>query len=159
MVSTHFFFFHIVSFYLSLSSSSMMSSEGGSDSGKKALSWGRVNEKQLKDWHKTYRILDDIEFIVRVDDPSLGCVALNQAVMAAGLRLPFPKIVRKFLCEWRIAPTQFCPSGWRILIGFIILWDQLGFHRPLVLEFNSLYSFKVDGKKSGWWYAFVKAKT
>ncbi|KAL2542610.1 Plus3 domain-containing protein [Abeliophyllum distichum] len=156
----------------------MMSSEGGSDSGRKALSWGRgqeeeaevsgdreagsealVNEKQLKDWHKTYRILDDIEFIVRVDDPSLGCVALNQAVMAAGLRLPFPKIVRKFLCEWRIAPTQFCPSGWRILIGFIILWNQLGFHRPLVLEFNSLYSFKVDGKKLGWWYAFVKAKT
>ncbi|KAL2542370.1 Uncharacterized protein Adt_03348 [Abeliophyllum distichum] len=56
---------------------------------------------------------DDIEFIVpdpddRADDPPLGCVALNQAVLAAGLRLPFPR---------------------------------------------------SDGKRSGWWYASVKAKT
>ncbi|KAL2490650.1 Uncharacterized protein Adt_26278 [Abeliophyllum distichum] len=70
----------------------------------------KVNERQLREWHQTYRISDDIEFIVpspnnRADDPPLGCVALNQAVLAVGLRLPFPRIVRKFLREWRIAPT------------------------------------------------------
>ncbi|KAL2461718.1 Plus3 domain-containing protein [Abeliophyllum distichum] len=91
-----------------------------------------VNEKQLRDWHEAYRVPDDIEFVVpgpsdRADDPPLGCVALNQAVLAAGLRLPFPRI--------------------------------LGFPRPSVKEFNSLYSFKSDGKRSGWWYASVKAKT
>ncbi|KAL2542844.1 Uncharacterized protein Adt_03822 [Abeliophyllum distichum] len=120
-----------------------------------------VNEKQLRDWHRIYRIPDDIEFFIpgrndRADDPSFGCVALNQAVLAAG---PFPRIVRKFLREWRIAPTQLCPNNWRIMIGFLILWDQLGFSRPSVREFNSLYSFKSDGNKSGWWYASVKAKT
>ncbi|KAL2498873.1 hypothetical protein Adt_24423 [Abeliophyllum distichum] len=57
-----------------------------------------VNEKQLTDWHRTYLILDEIEFFVpgpndRVDDLLLGCVALNQAVLAASLCLPFPKIV------------------------------------------------------------------
>ncbi|KAL2493074.1 Plus3 domain-containing protein [Abeliophyllum distichum] len=123
-----------------------------------------VNEKQLRDWHQAYRVPDDIEFVVpgpndRADDPPLGCVALNQAVLAAGLRLPFPRIVRKFLGEWRIAPTQLCPNGWRIMIRFFILWEQLGFPRPSVKEFNSLYSFKSDGKRSGWWYASVKAKT
>ncbi|KAL2498902.1 Plus3 domain-containing protein [Abeliophyllum distichum] len=123
-----------------------------------------VNEKQLTDWHKMYMIPDEIEFFVpgpndRADDPPLGCVALNQAVLAAGLRLPFPRIVRKFLREWGIAPTQFCPNGWRILLGFLILWDQLGFPRPSVGEFNSLYSFKSDGKRSGWWYASVKPRT
>ncbi|KAL2532194.1 Plus3 domain-containing protein [Abeliophyllum distichum] len=123
-----------------------------------------VNEKQLRDWHEAYRVPDDIEFVVpgpsdRADDPPLGCVALNQAVLAAGLRLPFPRVVRKFLREWGIAPTQLCPNGWRILIGFFILWEQLGFPRPSVREFNSLYSFKSDGKRSGWWYASVKAKT
>ncbi|KAL2492254.1 Uncharacterized protein Adt_27882 [Abeliophyllum distichum] len=87
-----------------------------------------VNEKQLRDWHRTYRIPDEIEFFVpgpndQVDDPSLGCVALNQVVLTTGLRLSFPRIVRKFLYEWGIAPTQLCPNGWRILIGFIILWD------------------------------------
>ncbi|KAL2504617.1 Uncharacterized protein Adt_20238 [Abeliophyllum distichum] len=106
-------------------------------------------------------ILDDIEFFVpgpngRANDLSLGCVALNQAVLAAGLRLPFLRIVRKFLREWRITPTQLCSNGWRILIGFLILWNQLGFPHPSAREFNSLYSFKSDGKRSGWWYASVK---
>ncbi|KAL2457606.1 Plus3 domain-containing protein [Abeliophyllum distichum] len=122
-----------------------------------------VNEKQLTDWHRTYMIPDEIEFFVpgpndRADDLPLGCVALNQAVLAAGLRFPFSRIVRKFLHEWRIAPTQLCPNGWRILLGFLILWNQLGFPRPSPMEFNSLYSFKSDGKRSGWWYASVKAK-
>ncbi|KAL2518875.1 Plus3 domain-containing protein [Abeliophyllum distichum] len=122
------------------------------------------SEKQLWEWHRTYRIPDDIEFFVlgpndRANDLPLECVTLNQAMLATGLRLPFPRIVRKFLCEWRIAPTQLCPNGWRVLIGFLILWDQLGFSRPSAREFNSLYYFKSDGKKSGWWYASVKAKT
>ncbi|KAL2458519.1 Uncharacterized protein Adt_45885 [Abeliophyllum distichum] len=122
-----------------------------------------VNEKQLTDWHRTYMIPDEIEFFVpgpndRADDLPLGCVALNQAVLAAGLRFPFSRIVRKFLREWRIAPTQLYPNGWRILLGFLILWNQLGFPRPSPMEFNSLYSFKSDGKRSGWWYASVKAK-
>ncbi|KAL2492455.1 Plus3 domain-containing protein [Abeliophyllum distichum] len=111
-----------------------------------------------------YRILDDIEFVVpgpddRADDPPLGTVTLNQAILATGLRFPFPRVVRKFLQEWRIAPTQLCPNGWRILIGLLVLWDQLGFPRPSIGDFHSLYSFKSDGKRSGWWYASVKAKT
>ncbi|KAL2535061.1 Uncharacterized protein Adt_08412 [Abeliophyllum distichum] len=123
-----------------------------------------VNEKQLADWHRMYSVPVEIEFIVpgpndRADDPPLGCVALNQAVLAAGLRLPFLRIVRKFLREWGIAPTQFCPNGWRILLGFLILWDQFGFPRPSVGEFNSLYSFKSNGRRSGWWYASVKPRT
>ncbi|KAL2470247.1 hypothetical protein Adt_38383 [Abeliophyllum distichum] len=89
-----------------------------------------VNEKQLKDWHRTYMIPDEIEFFVPglndwADDLPLGCVVLNQVVLAAGLRLLFPSIVRKFF--------------------------YLEFSRPLAREFNSLYSFKSDGKRSGWW--------
>ncbi|KAL2525040.1 Uncharacterized protein Adt_10094 [Abeliophyllum distichum] len=123
-----------------------------------------VSEGQLREWHQMYRVPDDVEFIVpgpddRADDPSLGTVALNQAILAAGLRLPFPRVVRKFLREWGIAPTQLCPNGWRILIGLLVLWDQLGFPRPSIGDFHSLYSFKSDGKRSGWWYASVKART
>ncbi|KAL2517219.1 Uncharacterized protein Adt_13466 [Abeliophyllum distichum] len=96
-----------------------------------------VNEKQLADWHRIYMVLGKIEFFVpgpndRADDPTLGCVALNQVVLATGLRLPFPRIVRKF---------------------------YLGFPRPSVRELNSLYSFKSDGKRSGWWFTSVKPKT
>ncbi|KAL2457400.1 Uncharacterized protein Adt_46371 [Abeliophyllum distichum] len=77
-----------------------------------------VSEGQLREWHQMYRVPDDVEFVVpgpddRADDPPLGTVALNQAILAVGLRLPFPRVVRKFLREWRIAPTQLCPNGWR----------------------------------------------
>ncbi|KAL2471044.1 Uncharacterized protein Adt_39180 [Abeliophyllum distichum] len=113
-----------------------------------------VSEGQLREWHQIYRVPDDVEFVVpghddRADDPPLGAVALNQAILAAGLRLPFPWVVRKFLREWRIAPTQLCPNGWRILIGLLVLWDQLGFSRPTIGDFHSLYSFKSDGKRFG----------
>ncbi|KAL2527657.1 Plus3 domain-containing protein [Abeliophyllum distichum] len=123
-----------------------------------------VSEGQLREWHQIYRVPDDVEFVVPgpgdwADDPPLGAVALNQAILAAGLRLPFPWVVRKFLREWGIAPTQLCPNGWRILIGLLVLWDQLGFSRPTIGDFHSLYSFKSDGKRSGWWYASVKART
>ncbi|KAL2476110.1 Plus3 domain-containing protein [Abeliophyllum distichum] len=123
-----------------------------------------VSEGQLREWHQMYRIPDDIEFVVpgpddRADDLPLGSVALNQAILAAELRLPFPRVVRKFLREWGITPTQLCPNGWRILIGLLVLWDQLGFPRPSITDFHSLYSFKSDGKRSGWWYASVKVKT
>ncbi|KAL2534464.1 hypothetical protein Adt_07815 [Abeliophyllum distichum] len=37
--------------------------------------------------------------------------------------------------------------------------DQFGFPCPSVGEFNSLYSFKSDGRRSGWWYASVKPRT
>ncbi|KAL2454314.1 Uncharacterized protein Adt_48186 [Abeliophyllum distichum] len=123
-----------------------------------------VSEGQLREWHQIYRVPDDVEFVVpgpsdRADDPPLGAVALNQAILAAGLRLPFSWVVRKFLREWGVAPTQLCPNGWRILIGLLVLWDQLGFSRPTIGDFHSLYSFKSDGKRSGWWYASVKART
>ncbi|KAL2471570.1 Uncharacterized protein Adt_39706 [Abeliophyllum distichum] len=45
------------------------------------------------------------------------------------------------------------------MIGFLILWNQLGFPCPSVRKFNNLYSFKLDRKRSGWWYASVKTKT
>ncbi|KAL2506527.1 Uncharacterized protein Adt_22148 [Abeliophyllum distichum] len=52
----------------------------------------KVSEGQLREWHQMYRVPDDIEFVVpgpndRADDPPLGTVALNQAILAAGLRL------------------------------------------------------------------------
>ncbi|KAL2492484.1 Disease resistance protein RPP8 [Abeliophyllum distichum] len=80
-------------------------------------------QKQLRDWHRAYMIPDDVEFIVpgpddRADDPFLGSAALNQAMLAAGLCLPFSRIIKKFLQECGIAPTQLCPNGWMTTVGF-----------------------------------------
>ncbi|KAL2532340.1 hypothetical protein Adt_05691 [Abeliophyllum distichum] len=45
--------------------------------------------------------------------------------------------------------------------GEVISWgrDQEEEEATSVREFNSLYTFKSDGKRSGWWYASVKVKT
>ncbi|KAL2480454.1 hypothetical protein Adt_33420 [Abeliophyllum distichum] len=100
-----------------------------------------VNEKQLRDCHRIYKVPDDIEFFIpgpndQADDPLLGCMALNQAVLAAELRLPFPRIVRKFLREWRIAPTQLCPNSWRRKLGLVRKKERspLGDQEPSVRQ-------------------------
>ncbi|KAL2497711.1 Uncharacterized protein Adt_23261 [Abeliophyllum distichum] len=155
-----------------------MSSEVGSDSGREAMSWCRGQEEESS-LGRMVEEIDDDEVLSPVPLTSVPPMSRSPqqtgvsggaggrplgrremeaesgqrtapAMLAAGLRLPFPRIVRKFLREWGIAPTQLCPNGWRILLGFLILWDQLGFPRPSVREFNSLYSFKSDEKRSGW---------
>lgn len=79
----------------------------------------------------------------------MGCVALNSAIFQAGLRLPIPKVIRKFLSSWGIAPTQLCPNGWRTMIATLILWDRLGNLELTVEQFNSLFTFKEDEKNMG----------
>ncbi|KAL2527502.1 Uncharacterized protein Adt_12556 [Abeliophyllum distichum] len=78
---------------------------------------------------------------------------------AAGLHLSFPRIVKKFLREWRIAPTQLWPQWLEDYDRFSHSVGPARLIPSLVREFNSLYSFKLDRKRSGWWYAPVKAKT
>ncbi|KAL2497990.1 hypothetical protein Adt_23540 [Abeliophyllum distichum] len=80
------------------------------------FSYFEVGTKQLMDWHMIYRIPDNIELFIlspddQADDLSLDCVALNPVMLDAGLYLFFLRIIKKFLKEWGIAPTQLCPNG------------------------------------------------
>lgn len=40
-----------------------------------------------------------------------------------------------------------------------MLWDRLGNRELAVEQFNSLFTFKEDGKNSGWWYTSVRPRT
>lgn len=118
----------------------------------------------LASWRAKYTIPSSVVMIIpepydRADTPPEGCVALNSAILQAGLRLPFPRVIRKFLSSKGIAPTQLCPNGWRTLIATLILWNQMGNPELSVQQFDSLFTFKEDGKNSGWWYTSVRPRT
>jgi hypothetical protein len=52
-------------------------------------------------------------------------VTLIERMFMAGVRLPFPKIVREVNVFLDIAPSQIAPSGWRYVIASSILRQQV----------------------------------
>lgn len=75
-----------------------------------------VTSDMLVGWRSKYGIPSLVELVVpepsdRVDVPPIKCVALNSAILSAGLRVSFPRIMRKLISFWDIAPTQLCPNG------------------------------------------------
>lgn len=118
----------------------------------------------LANWRAKYSILSTIEMIIpepsdRADALAMDCVALNSAILQAGLRLLFSRVIRKFHSSWGIALTQLCPNGWRTPIATSILWHQSGNPELTVEQFNSLFTFKENGKDLGWWYTSVRPRT
>lgn len=64
----------------------------------------------LASWEAKYSIPSSVERVVlepsdRADAFLVRCVALNLAILRAGLRLYFPRVILKFLPFWGITPT------------------------------------------------------
>ncbi|KAF7134714.1 hypothetical protein RHSIM_Rhsim08G0029200 [Rhododendron simsii] len=84
-----------------------------------------------------------------------GEVCLYESAFHAGLRLPFPPVVRALLARLCLSPGQLHPNAWRILFGVIILWEEeLGEEaRPLTVdEFLYCYMPKASSEGRGWWF-------
>ncbi|KAL2486318.1 putative abhydrolase domain-containing protein [Abeliophyllum distichum] len=75
----------------------------------------------------------------RVGYPPLGCISLNQVMLAVGLYFPFHIIIRKFLREWTIDLTHLCPNEWRNMVGFLILLEP-PWLSP-ILQFENLIAY------------------
>ncbi|KAL2533404.1 Uncharacterized protein Adt_06755 [Abeliophyllum distichum] len=114
-----------------------MSSEAGSDSGREAMSWGRGQEEESSSGRMVEGIDDDE---VLSPAPLTSVPPTSRSPHQAGTSgdvggRPLGRREMEVESGQRTAPV----------------WKSR--------EFNSLYSFKSDGKRSGWWYASVKAKT
>jgi hypothetical protein len=88
-----------------------------------------------------------------------GEVCLYFHSFEAGLRLPFPQIVREVLNYFSIAPSQLVPNAWRLLIGCAALWAaSSNKERPLGLN-TFLYLFQLKRTPDlGWWYFSPREK-
>ncbi|KAL2453960.1 hypothetical protein Adt_48542 [Abeliophyllum distichum] len=130
-----------------------MSSEVGSDSGREAMSWGRGQEEESS----SGRLVEGIDNDEVLSPAPLKSVPptsrSTQKPGVSGVAGGRPLGRREMEVEagQRTAPVWKC--------RFFPSEDQFGFPRPSVGEFNSLYSFKSDGRRSGWWYASVKPRT
>lgn len=68
-------------------------------------------------------------------------VCLYEPMFRAGLKLPFPRVVRELLSYLNLALDQIVPNTWRVFFACIVLWPKiLGDAHPFtVLEFLWVY--------------------
>ncbi|KAL2455057.1 hypothetical protein Adt_47476 [Abeliophyllum distichum] len=111
-----------------------MSSEVGNDSRREALSCGRSQEEQVS----SDRMVEGID---------------KDEVLS-------PALLTTVLLQDMSSPRAEMSGDRETGTGALGQYEwEIDFPRPSVWEFNSMYSFKSDGKKSKWWYASVKVKT
>jgi hypothetical protein len=68
-----------------------------------------------------------------------GEVTLTERMLMAGVRLPFPKIVREVCAFLGVAPSQIAPNGWRYVVASSILWQQVLGTEMDAAQFFSIY--------------------
>jgi hypothetical protein len=68
-----------------------------------------------------------------------GEVTLTERMFMAGVRLPFPKIVRVVCSFLGVAPGQIAPNGWRYVVASSILWRLVLGTEMDAAQFFSIY--------------------
>jgi hypothetical protein len=68
-----------------------------------------------------------------------GEVTLTERMLMAGVRLPFPRIVREVCTFLGVAPGQIAPNGWRYEVASSILWRQVLGTEMDAAQFFSIY--------------------
>lgn len=69
-----------------------------------------------------YRIPDSVGLILPGPDeqayyPKPGCVAISEAILRVGLRLPIHPFFRYILRSYGLAPTQLNPNSYNQMVG------------------------------------------
>ena len=70
----------------------------------------------------------------RANDPPEGYFAFSHHIMRAGARLPLWSYFIDVLEYFGIAPLQLAPNGYAILTALFIIYNQMGFPQPSLLE-------------------------
>lgn len=68
-----------------------------------------------------------------------GEITLFERMFLAGLRLPFPEIVRDFVLFLMVTPNQIMPNAWRYLFASYILWRLVLKKEMKILQFFIIY--------------------
>ncbi|XP_044427530.1 uncharacterized protein [Triticum aestivum] len=83
--------------------------------------------------------------------PPERAVCMYAHALEAGARVPLHGFFSEALTHFGIAPGQLAPSGWRVLVGFVVLCHDAGVQpsTDVFRHFFSLAAFKLKG-----WYCF-----
>jgi hypothetical protein len=80
-------------------------------------------------------------------------IALAEDQLRAGLRLPFPSVVREVLWRLSLAPAQLTPSAYMILYAVAVMWPELFKEegRPMLTADEFLYMYHPQKCPEGAW--------
>lgn len=76
-----------------------------------------------------------------------GRVAVYEAFLKAGLRLPLHPFITSLLDRYSLVPVQLIPNSIRTISGFLVLCHLQGIEARVSL-FRSFYTLR---HQSGWW--------
>jgi hypothetical protein len=68
-----------------------------------------------------------------------GDITLIERMFMAGLRLPFPEIIRDFVLFLMVTPSQILQNAWRYLFASYILWRLVLKMEMKILQFFNIY--------------------
>lgn len=80
-------------------------------------------------------------------------IALAENQLRAGLRLPFPGVVREVSWRLSLAPAQLMPSGYMLLYSVVVMWPELFKEegRPPLTADEFLHMFHPQKCSEGAW--------
>ncbi|XP_058076380.1 uncharacterized protein LOC131224961 [Magnolia sinica] len=117
-----------------------------------------LTESQMERIWSEFEILNSVQIRAlephdTADAPAEGEVAIFLCALQCGLRLPLHPFVRALTAYLGLAPGQFTPNAWRVLISSFIIWRQVGNPELTLEELVNLYLVKHDSHEP--WYYFA----
>ncbi|KAK0578389.1 hypothetical protein LWI29_009660 [Acer saccharum] len=115
-----------------------------------------VSANMLRILKKTFSISNTV-FLHLPQDNDLPNFPLEDKVTFCsdffrfGVRLPLHPFISRVLCHYKLAPSQLCPNGRRILVGTLALFRSMYNDDPSLAEFQYLNCLKAS-VCSGWYY-------
>ena len=118
----------------------------------------RVTEKYIQGLREEFEIADGIILSApleheRADQPPVGKIAFNRAILNVIGGLPMHPLISQFVSDLGCSPTQLVPNVYKIFVGMAVLWAKI-YDRPVTLQdFSQYYSFKSAPGQHGYYYA------
>ena len=82
-----------------------------------------------------------------------GYMAFSEAIIKGGASLPLHPFIEVVLQYLNVAPFQFTPNSFRIIVVFFIAFTEASHITPMVNKFAYVFEIKAFTKHAGFWYA------
>lgn len=108
--------------------------------------------------YRRYKIPHSLSYILhspsdRTINPLMGYIAVLEYILWCGVKVPFHLFIECLFKYYGLAPFQLTPNSYRHMVGFYILYCELGFWEPNLEEFVYMYSIKANPKDNGFYYS------
>ena len=79
-------------------------------------------------------------------------MAYSKSILRGGACHPLHSFVEAMLQHFNMAPFQFTPNSFHIIVAFFVAFMEAGIGEPDVDEFTYVYGIKTLAHHEGFWY-------